>query len=219
MVYFYDILAGNERLEISGEQFLHLKARRHKNGDRIDIRNLKDGTNYIYEILEISRKSAVCELVFKNSVIEKTPDFCVAWAVVENSVIEKTLPSLNEMGVGKIIFVYSDFSQKNIKLDLGRIERILINSSQQCGRNSIISLEILNSTDELLQIYGEKISLIDFGGKNFDLISKDEILFIGSEGGFSERERKIFVRSYGLKSPYILRSNSAILATCAKLIV
>ena len=95
MVYFYDETAGNEQLKITNEQFSHLKARRLKAGERIDVRNLKDGFNYIYEIMEISRKEALCELIFKNSVIEKTPDFTVAWAVVENAVIEKTLPSLN----------------------------------------------------------------------------------------------------------------------------
>ena len=115
MVYFYDETAGNEQLKITNEQFSHLKARRLKAGERIDVRNLKDGFNYIYEIMEISRKEALCELIFKNSVIEKTPDFTVAWAVVENAVIEKTLPSLNEIGIGKVILVYSDFSQKNIK--------------------------------------------------------------------------------------------------------
>ena len=117
MVYFYDETAGNEQLKITNEQFSHLKARRLKAGERIDVRNLKDGFNYIYEIMEISRKEALCELIFKNSVIEKTPDFTVAWAVVENAVIEKTLPSLNEIGIGKVILVYSDFSQKNIKPD------------------------------------------------------------------------------------------------------
>lgn len=218
MVYFYDETAGNEQLKITNEQFSHLKARRLKAGERIDVRNLKDGFNYIYEIIEISRKEALCELVFKNSVIEKTPDFTVAWAVVENAVIEKTLPLLNEIGIGKVILVYSDFSQKNIKPDLKRMDRILINSSQQCGRNSILEIEILNSSDELLKKFQDKISLIDFGGKSLEIFGNDEIAFVGPEGGFSERERKLFKNSYAINSPYILRSNTAILSVCAKLL-
>ena len=116
MVFFYDKFAGNESLEILGENFSHLRARRLSVGDRVDFRNLSDGYNYIYEIAEISRKSASLELVFKNSAPQISHEFCVAWAVVEPSVIEKTLPSLNEMGVGKVIFVYSDFSQKMLGL-------------------------------------------------------------------------------------------------------
>ena len=217
MVFFYDKFAGNENLEISGENFSHLKARRLSVGDRVDFRNLNDEYNYIYEIVEISRKNATANLVFKNSVISPKHEFCLAWAVVEASVIEKTLPSLNEMGVEKIIFVYSDFSQKNVRLDLARFERILINSSCQCGRNSITKLEILQSSDELLQKYPNAV-LIDFEGKSLEIFDKDEIPFIGPEGGFSQNERKKFKTSYELNLPYILRSNTAVLATCARVI-
>ena len=217
MVFFYDKFAGNENLEISGENFSHLKARRLSMGDRVDFRNFSDGYNYIYEIVEISRKNATANLVFKNSVISPKHEFCLAWAVVESSVIEKTLPSLNEMGVAKIIFVYSDFSQKNVRLDLDRMKRILINSSCQCGRNSITKLEILQSSDELLQKYPNAV-LIDFEGKSLEIFDKNEIPFIGPEGGFSQNERKKFKTSYELNLPYILRSNTAVLATCARVI-
>ena len=131
--------------------------------------------------------------------------------------IEKTLPSLNEMGVAKIIFVYSDFSQKNVRMDLDRMKRILINSSCQCGRNSVIELEILSSSDDLLNKYPNSV-LIDFEGKSFEIFDKNEIPFIGPEGGFSENERKKFSKSYELNLPYILRSNTAIMTACARLI-
>ena len=217
MVFFYDKNAGSEILEISGENFSHLRARRLSVGDRVDFRNLRDESNYIYEITEISRKNAVANLVFKNSVISPKHEFCLAWAVVEPSVIEKTLPSLNEMGVAKIIFVYSDFSQKNVRMDLDRMKRILINSSCQCGRNSVIELEILSSSDDLLNKYPNSV-LIDFEGKSFEIFDKNEIPFIGPEGGFSENERKKFSKSYELNLPYILRSNTAIMTACARLI-
>ena len=47
---------------------------------------------------------------------------------------------------------------------------------------------------------------------------KDFIYFIGAEGGFSQREREMFKDSIALNSPYILRSNSAILAVTSKII-
>ena len=65
MVFFYDKNAGSEILDISGENFSHLRARRLSIGDRVDFRNLRDESNYIYEITEISRKNAVANLVFK----------------------------------------------------------------------------------------------------------------------------------------------------------
>ena len=53
MVFFYDKNAGSENLQITGENFSHLRARRLNVGDRVDFRNLGDGYNYIYEIIEI----------------------------------------------------------------------------------------------------------------------------------------------------------------------
>ena len=119
------------------------------------------------------RKGAALNLVFKSSVFMPSHDFCVAWAVVESAVIEKSLPALNEMGVGRLVLVYADLSQKNVRLDLQRMERILINSSQPCGRNSIMQIEVLGGSDELVQRY-ENVSLIDFGGKNIDIFGGDE---------------------------------------------
>ncbi len=87
MVYFYDKLAGEQSLVLQNDQFLHLKARRARAGERIDVRNLKDGASYLYEISEISRKGAALNLVFKSSVFTPSHDFCAAWAVVELSLI------------------------------------------------------------------------------------------------------------------------------------
>lgn len=217
MVYFYDKFAGEQSLVLQNDQFLHLKARRARAGERIDVRNLKDGASYLYEIAEISHKGAALNLVFKSSVFTPPHDFCIAWAVVESAVIEKSLPALNEMGVGRLALVYADLSQKNVRLDPQRMERILINSSQQCGRNSIMQIEVLGGSDELAQRY-ENVSLIDFGGKNIDIFGGEEIAFVGPEGGFSPREREKFKNAYALNSPYILRSNTALIATCSKLI-
>lgn len=217
MRFLYDENAGNDCLEVKGDNFNHLKARRVSIGERLDIRNLKDGYSYLYEIKEFSRK-AVCELVFKSLAKNYESDLTLAWAVVQPSVIEKALPSLNEIGVTKILFVYTDFSQKNIKLDFDRFERILIGSSEQCGRNSIIKFEIFASVSELLKVY-ENVSLVDFGGVNLDTASKNEILFVGSEGGFSDAERTKFAKSYALNSPNILRSNTAIISVAAKMLL
>ena len=41
MVFFYDKNAGSEILEISGENFSHLRARRLSIGDRVNFRNLE----------------------------------------------------------------------------------------------------------------------------------------------------------------------------------
>ena len=141
-------------------------------------------------------------------------NFEIAWACVESSVIEKTLPSLNEMGVDVLHLVYCDFSQKNVRYDMDRFERILIGSCEQCGRNSLMKIEIWQKFDDFIGKF-DNVALIDFGGENLEK-SEDEILFIGAEGGFSQHERAKIKRKFGLNSPNILRSNTAIISVCAK---
>lgn len=215
MVFLYSKFSGEEFIEVDSEQFKHLKARRVNVGDRIDVRNLKDGYNYIYEIKNIDRKSASLELIFKHSILQDENLLSLAWAVVEPSVVEKTLPLLNELGVKNLYFVYTDFSQKNFKIDLERCERILINSSQQCGRNDIINVKIYENFDKFIAEFNS-VSLIHFGGKNLNLANKDELFFIGPEGGFSDREISLVTNKYGLNIPYILKSNTAIVSVAAK---
>ena len=58
MKFLYSKEAKNERIRLEGEGFLHLKARRAKIGERIDVRNLTDGQNHIYEIINLDKKGA-----------------------------------------------------------------------------------------------------------------------------------------------------------------
>ncbi|MCR8679145.1 MULTISPECIES: 16S rRNA (uracil(1498)-N(3))-methyltransferase [Campylobacter] len=218
MKFIYHKGAGSENLKIDGDGFSHLKALRLSEGKRVDIRNLKDGYSYIYEISTIDRHVATLLLIFKSLILPMEHKFELAWAVVDSSVIEKSLPSLNELGVGRLNLVYCEFSQRNIKLNLERFERILISSSQQCGRNSLMEISIFHSVDELLG-YKKDIALIDFGGKNLDNYKMDYMLFVGPEGGFSQSEREKITMKFALNSPYILRSNTAIISVASRFLI
>lgn len=217
MKFLYSSEAKSETMEIENEQFLHLKARRAKVGERIDVRNLKDGQNHIYEIAEIGRKSARLNLIFSHSVENFSSDFMIGWAVVDSKIIEKTLPFLNEMGADKLVLFYAEFSQRNFKIDLDRLERILINSCEQCGRNSLMKIEIYKNLDELLKVY-KKVALVDFDGIKIENYSGEELLLIGCEGGFTQSERDKISKKYGLNFKNILRSQTAILSVTAKIL-
>lgn len=217
MKFLYSELAGSENIEIFADGFLHLKARRVRVGERIDVRNLKDGLNHIYEIVDFSKKSVSLIKIFSHSVDTQSSDFTIAWAIVEPKIIEKTLPSLNELGVGKIIFFYGDFSQKNFKIDFNRLERILISSCEQCGRNEMMKFELFENIDEVMKNY-QNLALIDFDAKSLDSLGS-EILLIGTEGGFSQREREKVSKKYSLNTKNILRSQTAILGVVSKILL
>ncbi len=206
-------------ITLSGNEHKYLfKVRRIKKNELINIRNLKDDYLYIYKIEDINKKEAFLKLINKELKPNKPHTFFhLGWCIIDPKNIEKTLPNLNEIGVGKISFVYCDFSQKNFQLKLDRIKTILINSNQQCGRSDLIEIEILNSSKEFFEKYPEFMAL-DFNGENIECKNYNKPFLIGPEGGFSENERKYFREIVKLKS-FILRSESAACSVASKILL
>lgn len=223
MQFVYDKFSKNEILELVDENYNYIiKARRHKIDDEIYFRNLEDDFIYLYKIVEINKKSATLTLVnSEKKVIENSRKLHLVWCVVDPKTVEKSISSLNEIGVDKITFVYSDFSQKNFKINIEKLNKILINSSSQCGRSSIIKLEISKTLDSFLR-QNPKSYILDFSNSFID-DKKDEIdtLVIGCEGGFSKREKGNFNKDFvvGFNSNLILRSETAIVSATSKILL
>lgn len=223
MQFTYHQEASQEFLTVDNETYKYLfKARRHKIEDEIYFRNLDDKNIYLYKVIEISRKDARLQLVsFEEKIVENDKKLHLAWCVVDPKTVEKNIASLNELGLEKITFIYCEYSQKNFKLNLEKLEKILLNSSSQCGRSSIIKLEICKSLDEFLSV-NKNVYLLDFSKQNIET-KKDEIetLLLGCEGGFSETERETFDtdKIVGFNSNLILRSETAAISAVSKVII
>lgn len=223
MQFVYDKSSKNEILELVDENYNYIiKARRHKIDDEIYFRNLEDDFIYLYKIVEINKKSATLTLInSEKKVIENSRKLHLVWCVVDPKTVEKSISSLNEIGVDKITFVYSDFSQKNFKINIEKLNKILINSSSQCGRSSIIKLEISKSLDGFLS-QNPKSYILDFSNSFID-DKKDDIdtLVIGCEGGFSKREKGNFNKDFvvGFNSNLILRSETAVVSATSKILL
>ena len=223
MQFIYHTDAGASTLGLDKNEYTHLfKVRRIKEGSILFFRNMTDSMIYTYKLISLGRREAVLELLGgEHKEVRSSFDLTVGWAIIDPKVVEKTLPMLNEMGVEKIVFVYTDFSQKHFKPDIERLERIAINSSQQCGRSSLISFEIYASLTEYLHAY-PNTWVVDFSENMLknenDLPSS---ILIGCEGGFSHDEREVLVSKQiiGFKTPLILRSESAVVAVAAKILL
>jgi len=222
MQFSYSIDAGAKNIELDKDLYKYLiKARRHKIGQIIPFRNLKDDFIYFYEIILIDRKKALLELKnCEKKIIENQKKLHIGWCVVDPKTVEKSIASLNEIGVDKITFIYCDYSQKNFKINFEKLEKILINSSSQCGRSSIIKLDMCESLDKFLQ--NNNAYILDFSDKSIDSkIDSIDCLVIGCEGGFSDNEREKFDKEkiVGFESNLILRSETAAIATASKIII
>ncbi|WP_456382802.1 16S rRNA (uracil(1498)-N(3))-methyltransferase [Hydrogenimonas sp.] len=212
MQFLYHPDAGLPDITIEGEAYRYIfKVRRHREGERIALRNLLNDYLHFYRIDRVRRREA--ELIFlgkEERIVMPEKRLHLGWCVIDPRSVEKTLPTLNELGVEKISFVRCDRSQKNFEPDFDRMRRILINSSQQCGRSRMMELEIFETLDGYLNTYVES-AILDFGGR--PLLCGEEVspILVGCEGGFTDEERKKFAKRpiFGFETPLVLRSESA----------
>lgn len=223
MQFTYDENCGSNSLVINDDVYKYIiKARRHNIGDEIDFRNLKDNFLYKYKIIDISRKDATLQLVSsEEKIVSNQRKLHVGWCVVDPKTVQKNIASLNEMGVDKITFIYCEYSQKNFKMPLDKLEKILINSSSQCGRSDIIKLDICKNLDEFRK-QNDEVYFLDFSTNLIDdKKSNINTIVIGCEGGFSKNERNSFDENYlvGLNSSLILRSETAVCAVASKILI
>lgn len=220
LIYVLDDRAGDSSLHVKGELFKYLiKVRRHRVGDTIIFRSSLDLTRaHEYLITDIAGREAVLSLV-SSWIKEIKPDkyFHIGWCVVDTKTIEKTLPMLNEMGVGKLSFIYCKRSQKNFKPDIKRFVRILQSSSMQCGRTDMMLLEIVHSLKEFVAKYPD-CAVLDFCDARLPDNHNFTTVLIGCEGGFSPDEKNEISqkRCYRFGVDTVLRSETAAISIAAK---
>ncbi|WP_300221394.1 16S rRNA (uracil(1498)-N(3))-methyltransferase [uncultured Helicobacter sp.] len=219
MQFSFHPKAGEERLVVEGELYTHLyKSRRTKNTKTLAFRNLEDEYLYLYSQESIGRKEAILQLKesLHKPILSKNQAHIIL-SIIDSKTIQKLLPFLNELGVRKLTLFYSEYSQRNEKIELDKFNKILINSSQQCGRSNILELEFCTTLQEVLMLYPQ-VGVFDFGGEKMCKTSLP--VLIGSEGGFSPKEHEILkdFPKYSTQEELILKSESACVYVASKLL-
>lgn len=210
MQFLYQHSAGSENIILDNEDFHYIfNVRRKKiNDNYLILANMQDSTLYKYEITKVEKKKAILNLISSQKIIQKNKNTHIIQAVIDMNEFHKTLPYLNELLVDKITLFYSDFSQKNEKVNIEKLNKILINSSMQCSRLSIMAIEILNNLEDVLDKYKDAIAL-DFNN-NYLNIKQHNSFIIGPEGGFSKKEKQMLInKSFGINNPLIMRAKTA----------
>jgi len=222
MQYLYHAEASNPILELFGDEHRYIfKVRRHRVGETISLRNLNDELLYSYLIESMDKKTATLRLIEQKELrVSASKKLHIAWCIIEPKSIEKVLPTLNEIGISKISFIYCSRSQKQFKVDLQRLQKIILNSSQQSGRSNIMEFDIVESLERFVELNPQSY-LLNFSKRKLGLGSDIETIVIGCEGGFSDDELRLFgeQKVVGLNTPMILRSESAVCAVASRLLV
>lgn len=222
MLYLHHKEAGQPQLTLIGDEHRYIfKVRRHKVEDMLYLRNLEDGLLHRYLITHIDKRSAILELQDSQTVeVKAKRSLHIGWCIIDPKNIEKVLPSLNEMGVEKITFIYCKRSQKSFKVDFKRLEKILLNSSQQSGRSQLMQLEVADDLEHFLTLYPNS-KMLNFSENSIESQEEIETIVIGCEGGFHEEEIALFDKGdiFGFDTPLVLKSESAVCAVASKLLL
>ncbi len=222
MQFLFDESAGAAELTVRGDTYKYLiKVRRHQVGDLIALRHPEQPQllhRYLLESMDGRRAHLTLERSSEEAV-KAEHSLHIGWCIIDPKSVEKVLPTLNELGVAKITFIYCERSQKSFKPDFKRYERILESSMQQCGRSEWMELEMMDSMDDFLAANPGAV-VLDFCASVLKSNVKVATVLIGAEGGFSEEERTRLSRQrcIRLDTPMILRSESAATAIAAKMI-
>ena len=212
MQFTYHINSGDPSLIIEGELYKYLFKVRREKKDRFFFRNLEDKNLYEYGTASIDRRKAIFNLISqKELIIEPKKYLHIGWCIIDPKSIEKVIASLNELGVAKITFFYCQYSQKKYKINKEKLTKLLINSSQQSGRSSIIKLDFLDNLDEFLT-KNKNSYILNFSNNLLKDLKKDiDTIVVGCEGGFSPSELENISddRIVGIDSNLILRSETA----------
>ncbi|HSR74226.1 MAG TPA: 16S rRNA (uracil(1498)-N(3))-methyltransferase [Sulfurovum sp.] len=222
MLYLYHNEAGKPQLTLIGDEHRYIfKVRRHGVDDTLYLRNLEDGLLHRYRITYIDKRSVILELQESQTLeIKAKAPLHIGWCLIDPKNIEKVLPSLNEMGVEKITFIYCARSQKSFKPDFKRWEKIILNSSQQSGRSVMMQLDMAESLESF--ITGNPQSyLLNFSEHTLSSGISIDTIVVGCEGGMTEKEVALFApeRVVGFDTPLVLKSESAVCAAAAKILL
>ncbi|WP_457605931.1 16S rRNA (uracil(1498)-N(3))-methyltransferase [Nitratifractor sp.] len=223
MQYLHHPEAGAARLRLEGKPFRYLfKVRRLKADEPLPLRNLRDDCLHLYRAQSVDRRRAELELTESRELRIAPRRFLhLGWCIVDPRTIEKALPMLNEIGVGAISFLPCRRSQRNFRLDRERLERILVNSSQQCGRSVMMQLHEAESLQAFLE-ENPAARLLDFSSHTLPCGGEGiEALMVGPEGGWTAEERALFPPEniVGFDTPLILRSESAVCAASSRILL
>ncbi|MGC9351180.1 MAG: 16S rRNA (uracil(1498)-N(3))-methyltransferase [Sulfurovum sp.] len=222
MLYLYNTLAGEPSLRLEGDDHRYIfKVRRHKVDDTLYLRNLEDSLIYRYLIIAMDRRNTTLMLQESQALeVKAKHDLHIGWCVIDPKSVEKVLPSLNEIGVAKITFIYCDRSQKSFTPDFKRWEKILLNSSQQSGRSVMMELEMAESLEAFLADNPQSY-LLNFSEHTLSSGMPVGTIVVGCEGGVTEDEVALFdpEKIVGFDTPLVLKSESAVCALASKILL
>lgn len=190
--FFTEEAISNGVAILTGEEFIHaVKVTRHKIGYELIISD-NSSFDYYCTVTSIENDKLIAKV---NSKVknETEPTQKINLYIGVNKDLDSVIQKGIELGVSKIIPFYSQHTNVE-KLNYQRLNKIVLESSKQCGRAVKAEIgEIISYEQMLDNLEGNNYFFYEYERdnkvKNARLISDKTInIIIGGEGGFSKEE-------------------------------
>ena len=221
-IFFPESLSLNLNSWLEKPQSHYLtKVMRVKIGENFSLFN-KNG-EWLAKINNISSGKVEFSIQEKLRNKENSVDIWLAFSPIKSNYSNFMIQKATELGVTKFIPIIFDRTIVR-KINSERLEKIIIEATEQSNRINIPSLEKSQNLKNFLKKNENKIDLVftDLNTKNKKIeLNKNSrkplCVIIGPEGDFSENERKIILDFEGVKpfkiSQNILRSETAAISS------
>jgi 16S rRNA (uracil1498-N3)-methyltransferase len=179
-------------LEIFEERIVHQVRNvfRLEAGDRVIV---FDGSGFDFEseITQIEKKVLNLKILERKKVFVPEKKLTLFMSIIRKENFELICEKATELGISCIVPVITDRTlAKNLNKD--RIEKILIESAEQCGRGDVPIFGEVKKLEEV--VLHEDLLVTDFDGISVseEIRSKFNSVLVGPEGGWNSDEREMF---------------------------
>ena len=218
-LFFSNILSANltDKLDKSQSHYL-TKVMRVKENEVFSLFN-KDG-EWEAKILGISKSIVEFKTTKQLRHKENTKELWLAFSPIKSNYQNFMIQKATELGVTKFLPIIFDRTVVR-KINKERLEKIVIEASEQSNRINVPSIESPQTLDIFLKKNSMDLIFTDLNSDNIKvdkskLTDKPVCIIIGPEGDFSEAERDKILSFKGVQSvkinENILRSETAVIS-------
>ncbi len=218
-LYFLENLSLNlvDKLDKSQSHYI-LKVMRLKIGDNISLFNKRG--EWEAKILNISKTIVEFKVTQQLRQKENSKELWLAFSPIKSNYFNFMIQKATELGVTKFFPIIFDRTVVR-KINKERLNKILIESSEQSNRLIVPSIEDPKTLNEFLNLNNFELIFTDLNSKNTKidtskLSDKPICIIIGPEGDFSESERQKILSYKGVQpikiNENILRSETAVIS-------
>ena len=193
-----------DKIVVKDGEFIHLKnVLRLGVGDEIIV-SLNTDIEYVCEIEKVTKTSAICKINGENKCLRNPLKNIVLFqAVAKKPKFEFIVQKATEIGISEIVPFMSEYCIAKVTENKAeRLYEIALNACKQCERTIIPKISPATDVIGVIERFKE-FDIVLFANERTDVgeklksLSKQKniAIIVGSEGGFSQKEKEKFVEA------------------------